>query len=184
MRVAKFDAADVTVSAGRYTWHDNGEVPPLRPHTLSIRALEDGKRSEPADLQGHRHEVVGKWLLPIPAGDIAPVLLDGTAVAGYVHTARRATYETLTGPSVDIIYDANPGRTGSFEGVISERTPDVWAAVDSLNALRSSPTQLAQMVWGSQSIRARIVDPDATSDDEISPTNLLHRVRFSFVQVD
>lgn len=172
-------AEDITLAGGVYTWTDSGQVSPLRPHTLTVRALEGSQVSEPASVT-HTHTVTGVWLLP---DDGSPISLNGTAVSGFANTSRYARYTPLQGAPVDVIYEANPGRMGAFAGTV-DSTEDVWAVLDEIERLRSSRTRFAQLVWGSQSIRVRLVDPDATSADHILPNNLAHDVRFEFVEVD
>ena len=172
------DAADITASGGVYEWVDSGQVSPLRPHSLGVRALEGDQVSVAATVT-QTHTVSGVWLIP---DDTDPIRLNGTAVGGFANTSRRATYEPLVGPTIDVIYDANPGRVGAFSGSVDSRQ-DVWAALDAIEALRSSRTKRAQLVWGSQSIRVRVTDPDATSAETILKRNLEHDVRFGFVQV-
>lgn len=172
-------ADEITLSGGVYSWTDSGQVSPLRPHTLAVRALEGSKVTEPAT-RVHTHTVKGVWLIP---DDGDPIRLNGTAVSGFANTSRYARYTPLQGPPVDVIYDPNPGRVGAFSGTVDSRQ-DVWAALDQIEALRRSRTRFAQLIWGSQSIRVRLVDPDATSADSILPTNLEHDVRFEFVEVD
>ena len=185
-QVARVDAADVSVSAGFYEWTDRGQVPGMRPRDLWVRAVEGVDRSEPAMDYDHSHDVIGFWVLPEDSE--ATIVLDGTAVGGFGHAGRRAVYDMLVGPSKAIIYDANPGMTGAFEGSVStaygRSEAEVWQALDDLDALRSSRTGLAQLVWGSQSIAARVEDPTWMPSDELLATNLLHVVRFGLVQVD
>ncbi len=178
--VERLEPEDVAVSAGVYTWTDAGQVSPLRPHTLKVRAVEGEEKSAGAAYD-RTHTVAGVWLIPTD-GD--PVKLLGTAVSEFARADRVATYTPLVGGDVDVIYD-RLGRAGTFVGgVDAERMGEaaVWAALDTIEALRLSPTRRARMVWGSQSIMVRLRDPDATSHDEITPTNLKHVVRFGFVQ--
>lgn len=176
--VARVEPSDLTVDGGYYEYVDSGQVPPLRPHVLGVRAVDGDTRSAPVVVE-FAHTVEGVWLLH---ATIPPMVFAGTPVSGFVATDRRARYEPLFGPPVDVIYDWT-GRTGSFAGFVSTRTPDVWGTLDSVDALRMSRDRNVRMVWGSQSITARIVDPDATSSDDIQAGNLLHDVRFEFVQV-
>lgn len=180
--VARLEPADITIAGGVYTWLDSGHVAPLRTHELSVRAVDNNVRSNAA-LLSSRHVVKGVWLLPDDPA-IKPFVLDGTAVGGFVRNDRRATYEPLAGPPVDIIYDWT-GFSGAFEGSIDARDGEdrVWAIVDAINTLGESPVRTARMVWGSQSLTVRIVDPSVTSADDILPNNLNHVVRFGFVQV-
>ncbi len=178
--VKRLDAADVTVSGGFYTWNDNGEIPPLEPHALSVCALEDGLSSLPVERHDQSHLVEGVWVLP--TGDTGEFFVNGTGVEGFVETERRATFEPLVGPPIDIIYDSNPGRTGNMPGTIDSRQ-DVWEVKRRIKALRKARDREARLVWGSESILARIVDPDVSPSPEILPSTLTHDVRFGFVQV-
>lgn len=172
-------ADDVTFSSGIYTWQDHGEIPGLRQHTLGVQALEGSEVSVAATV-AHTSTAEGVWLLP---DDTDPIHLDGTAVSGFTNVGRYATYQPVIGPPVEVIYDPNPGRVGTFTGTISDFRQDVWATLDAIEALRGSRTRRARLVWGSQSIRVRVIDPDATSADDIQPNTLRHVVRFDFVEV-
>lgn len=177
----RLDPSEVNVIAGFYDFLDSGEVQPLRPHDLWVKAVEGQGSSEPTVRRDQSHAVSGLWIIP-DGGE--PIVVQGTEVGGFIETERRATFEPLRGPSIDIIYDANPGRTGNFVGVVSTAYgTDVWAMLDRLKALRQSPTRLARMVWGSQTMKVRIVDPDFSSAPGILPATLEHDVRFGFVQV-
>jgi hypothetical protein len=179
--IARLDPEDVTVDAGIYTWTDSGEIPPLRERTLRVRAVEGTKKSGGARVD-QAHTVSGVWLLPEDT-DTALVLA-GTAVEGFTRTDRVATYTPLKGPEVDVIYDTPP-RSGTFEGVVDTTLDqDVWEVLDAIEELRKSSNRKARMVWGSQSARVRLRDPDATSHSEINAENLMHVVRFGFVEVD
>lgn len=177
--VERVEADEVMVNAGVYTWVDRAHVPPLRPHTLAVRALRDGERSAAVEAEDVQVVVEGVWLLPETVDH--PIVLAGTAVAGFAASDRVATYEPLHGGPVDIVYGWT-GRVGTFEGWIDHRQ-DVWADVDAIEELRTSHNRLARMVWGSQSITVRVRHPDVTSSDEILPENLEHVVRFGFVEV-
>lgn len=182
--VARLEPEDVAVSAGVYSWTDSGEVSPLRPHTLSVRAVDGNERSVAASVVDRSHVVKGMWLLPVDddgRSDGEPMMFAGTPVGGFVNVGRHAVFQPHVGPPVYITYDANPGRTGVFQGSIDARQ-DVWAVVDQVEALKTSRRRLARMVWGSQSILARVLDADATSADGILPSNLEHDVSFTFVQ--
>ena len=182
--VARLEPEDVTVDAGTYSWTDLGTVPPLRPHTLAVRAVEAGAgRSTAATYADPGEELHAVWLIP-EADGIDPVALSGTAVSSFERKDHTATYVTHEGDEVDIIY-GTPPRTGRFEGQVHSGSPqDVWTSLDQLELLRKSRNRMAQLVWGSKSVRARIRDVDATPADEILPGNLLHAVRFGFVEVD
>jgi hypothetical protein len=175
--VKRLEPEDVEETGGVYTWTDSGEVSPLRPHTLGVRAI-DGVDTTAAATQSRAHKVTGVWLLPAE-GD--PIQLRGRSVGEFVRTDRVATYAPLKGPEVDVIYDYT-GRAGSFSGGIDSRD-DVWNVVDRIEALSTSRRRTARMVWGSQSITVRIADLDVTPDDSMESGNLRHKVRFRFVQV-
>ncbi len=178
----RLDPSEVNVIGGFYDFLDSGEVQPLRPHDLWVKALDGGQSSAPAVRRDQSHTVEGLWLLPDDGTE--PIVLQGTEVGGFVETDRRATFSPLRGPDIDIIYDTNPGRTGNFEGVISTlHGTDVWASIDRIKALRKSSTRLVRMVWGSQTMRVRVVDLDVTSSPDILSHTLTHIVRFGFVQV-
>lgn len=178
--VARLEPEDVEADAGTYTYVDDGLVSPLQPHTLAVLAVEDGEVSTPAEQTDHVHEVEGVWLLPFD-GD--PIRLSGTAVGDFVNIDRRARYETLVGPPVDIIYDPNPGRTGVFSGNVHSAQPEnVWTTLRRIEALKLSRRRRARLVWGSQSIVVRVLDPDGTSSQDILPSNAMHNVRFEFVE--
>lgn len=177
--IARVDGEDITPSVGVYEWTDNGEVAPLRPHKLEVRAVRGNARSGPSNARNHSHVVEGVWLLPDRGG--RAIQLSGTAVSGFAKSDRVATYTPLTGPEIDIVYDWT-GRVGTFEGVIDDRQ-DVWADLTAIEELRTSRNRRARLVWGSQSILVRVKDLDATSSDEILPENLEHVVRFGFVEV-
>lgn len=176
--VRRLDASEVTANAGTYTWRDKGQIVPSRTHSYTVRAVEGTARSLPARLT-KTHDVEGVWIIP-DNGD--PILLDEGDVAGWGTREKRATFETQVGPDVDVIYDSNPGRTGSFEGLIGadwEREP-VWDVVDRLKALREPGNRLCQLVWPGASIRVRLSEVDVTPATEFNPTNLRHVVRFEF----
>lgn len=176
--IERLEPEDVTLNAGVYSWEDYGQISPLRPHKLRVRALEGEETTDGASLNNRTYNMRGVWLLP-PDGD--PVKLAGTVVGGFSRADRVATYVPLQGPEIDIIYDTPP-RTGTFEGTI-DRNQDVWGAIAEINRLRASKTRKARLVWGSDSILVRLRDPDALPHEEINEANLLHYVRFGFVQI-
>lgn len=179
VEVARLEPEDVEVDGGVYSWTDSGEVQPLRPHTLGVVAVEGVETSEPVTLE-HSHTVHGFWLLPDDGSD--PVVLDGTAVEGFAQTDSVATYTTLEGREVDIVY-GRPGFVGTFEGQVWDNgKQDVWAALDAVEELRRSHTRAARVVWGSRTMMARIRSPHSTPSGEILPNNLLHAVRLGVVQ--
>lgn len=181
--VARLEPEDVTAVAGDYSWTDNGLVPPLRPHQLRVRAIEAGAASTPATHADPGEEQHSVWLLP-EADGIDPVALSGTAVSSFARKDHAATYVTHDGEEIDVVY-GTPARTGRFEGQVhSGSVQDVWDSLDALELLRKSRNRMVQLVWGSKSVRARIRDVDATPADEILAGNLLHAVRFGFVEVD
>ncbi len=186
--VARVPAAEVSVISGRYTWTDNGEIPPMRPADLKVRALEGDLRSAPAVVSNHVHQVQGFCWLPANLEGrgvgAEPIVLQGTPVRDFANVGRYATYEVMKGPTIDIVTDPNPGMTGIFNGSVSTAYgTDVWATLDAVEDLRNSQTRLARQVWGSRSILVRVADPDSVPDDEILPSNLIHRVSGRFVQV-
>lgn len=181
--VARLEPEDVTVVAGDYSWTDNGLVPPLRPHQLRVRAVEAGEVTTPATYADAGEELHGVWLLP-EADGIDAVALSGTAVSSFARKDHAATYVTHDGEEIDVVY-GTPARSGRFEGQVhSSSAQDVWDSLDALELLRKARNRMAQLVWGSKSVRARIRDVDATPADEILAGNLLHVVRFAFVEVD
>lgn len=178
--VERIPGDELTPSGGVYTWTDAGHVPPMRPHTLGVRAANNGNRSTAATTAHAGHTVKGLWLLH---DDIDPVQLSGESVGGWTHSDRVATYAPLNGPEVDVIY-GHVGRVGTFEGSVDSRQDDVWATLDRLHELRTSKVRTVRMVWGSESVNVRLRDVSPTPDDKILPNNLLHVVRFGFVEVD
>lgn len=182
--VARIDAADITtVGGGVYSWTDNGEITPLRPHaTLKIRAVESGGRSTAASVANFTHKVKGVWVLPDDT-TIAPFMVDGAQLGNAVRTDYRDEQTTSTGRIVDIIY-GNPGRVLPFEGSIDARNgaTALWTKVAAIEALRDSKIRTGRLVWGSQSAKGRFRDVDVTSDDNLLPNMLQHKVRFSFVE--
>lgn len=172
---------EVTVDAGVYSWTDNGQVAPYRPHQLRVRAVEDGQRSTPATHNDVGTPAEGVWVLP-EADGIDPIVFDGNSIGGFARNDFRATYVNSEGEEIDILY-GTPPRTGTFEGWIDSRQ-DVWEALDNVELLRRSRNRMAQIVWGSQSVRARVRDPDGTPADDFLEENQRHVARFGFVQVD
>lgn len=178
--LARLDAEDVTVvGAGTYTYTDNGLVAPLRPQHLTVHAVEGSASSVGTTYYHDGHTVEGLWLLP---DGIDPILCDGTAVGDFAGSDRSATYTPLSGPDVEIVYDWN-GITGAFTGSVDNRDGDVWDTLARIEALRTSRNRIVRMVWGSESIAARISDLSAVPAEEITESNLLHVVRFRFTQV-
>lgn len=183
--IARLDPEDVDASGGSYTWVDNGDVAPMRPHELGVRAIDNGtsKRGPAATTYGWTHEVEGVWVLPDDPS-IAPIQLAGGAVGDWARTDYRATYTTSTGVQVDIIY-GRPGRTGALAATIDSTDGDdaLWATHDAVEALAASKVRTARLVWASRSIPVRLLDVDVTPSDEFLPSNLEHVVRFNFVEV-
>ena len=182
--VARLDPTDddngLELDGGTWRWTDNGEIPPYRPHTLGVRALDGGARSAPAFFEAASHEVTGVWLLPDAAD---PIVLAGTAIESFAQSDRVATYTPLVGPEIDVVYDYE-GLKGDFEGTVDAYSnDDVWAALAQIETLRTSPVRTAQMVWGSKSIRVRIRNPHSVPSPDFLPSNLQHLVRFGFVEV-
>ena len=178
--LVRIDGDDIAPVAGVYTYTDNGEVSPLRPQDLKVRAVRANKRSNAATLADWSHEVAGVWLLP-ENGD-EPVQLAGVAVDDFSQSDRVATYEPMVGQPVDIIYD-HVGMAGSFQGAVDARQ-DVWAALDTIESLRTAKARTVQLVWGSRSMRVRLRQVSHTPASDIMPNNLFHHVRFSFTEVD
>lgn len=178
--IVRLDADDVMASGGYYTWRDRGEVAPMRPRNLSVRAIEGQDRSRPAVLPSHVHNVDGVVLLL--DDDSEPIFIKGKEVAGFVRNDFRSTYVTAEGEEIDITYGM-PGRTIPFEGTIdSYGKQDVWQLIDRIEAAKVSRTRMARVVWGSQTAYGRLRDPDATSHPDIKPSNLKHLVRFNLYQ--
>lgn len=176
---ARVDAEDVEASGGVYEWIDSGQVSPLRPHTLSVVVLESGEASEPVTVTDWSHIVEGVWLLP---EDEEPIVLAGTAVGGFARADSVATYTTLPGDQVDVFY-GHPGLADNFVGSVDSSDPDVWGTLDRIEALKAARNRQVRMVWGSHSMLVNLRDVTALAADDILPSNLLHNVRFGFVQV-
>jgi hypothetical protein len=181
--LARLEPEDVEVSGGTYTWTDAGEPSPLRPHTLKVRAVEGTDKSAAAT-QTRAHTVEGVWLLP-EEGD--PIYLAGGEVGDFAAVDNSATYRTLNGKEVDIIY--GPGLlTGTFSGGVSTESrsaDDVWATLDRIDELASANSRRVRMVWGSRSILVDLRSPHHAPHAAMHrrPHRLQHRGSFGFVQV-
>jgi hypothetical protein len=177
---ARLDSDDWTVSAGVYTWTDNGLARPYRVHHYNIRALESGVRSHASPTVDYTPKPEGVWLL-YEGHD--PVVFDGTVVP-FVKNDRRATYKPVnTGDDVDIVY-AFEGISGDFSGFLIEDTDvDVFASVDVLEDLRKDVYATPQLVWASESIPVTVRNLSPLPDgDTFDDTTLQHAVSFNFTQ--
>ena len=181
--LARLEPEDVAVDAGIYTWTDRGEVAPLRSHELRVRAVEGADKSPGAVIE-RTHRVEGVWLLP---EDDDPIYLAGGEVGDFGSTDNSATYRTLDGTEIDIIY----GRgllTGTFSGGISTETrsaDEVWETLDRIDRLAASTARRVRMVWGSRSILVDLRSPHHAPHVAMHtrPHALPHRAAFGFVQV-
>lgn len=180
--VERVDPADISIVGGVYTYTDQGWVTPLRPQSLTVRAVELSKRSAASNTVTYSHVVKGVWLIPTDGSDV--IVLSGTAVENINRADHAATYQLQDGSTVEIIY-GRPGLNGSLELSVSSRD-DAFAMLDALDALTADTTAVpvVQMVWGSRSIRARITSPHHVPSPDITASNLLHIVRFGFVEED
>lgn len=176
--VVRLEPEDVTESGGTYSWTDYGILPPLRLHTVSVVAVDNGGKKTPPASLNHQFTVKGVWIVPQDGG--TPVQLNGGDVASWVTTDARATYETVTGGQHDVFYGYR-ARSGVFEGTLDARDEDVWASLRRLEDFRVDRVEVFQLVWGSQTIGVRLRDVDWTSSTAILPNTLEHIVRFGFV---
>ena len=171
---------DVEVNAGTYTYVDRGEVAPMRVHELSLKVKDGEDVSGPTRLDDHSHQVKGVWLIPETG---QPIQLAGTAVGDFSRADSVATYTTLPGEQVDVFY-GHPGITGTFQGFLDSRTPDLWDTIEQVKDLARRRRRQVRMVWGSESMLVNLRNVSVVPADDILPSNLLHNVRFEFTQVD
>jgi hypothetical protein len=180
--IERLEPDDVSVNAGVYTWTDSGQVQPMRPHQLRVRGVEGDETTAPATIATYAHNVVGVWLIP-EGGE--PIYLAGGEVGDFAAADNSATYRTLDGKEIDIIY--GPGLlTGTFSGGVSTESrsaDEVWTTLDRIDALAAASARRVRMVWGSRSILVDLRSPHHAPHDTMRPHNLRHRGAFGFVQV-
>lgn len=177
---ARLDADDWTLSAGVYTWIDNGLSKPYKAHHFNIRAIESGVRSQPSAEVVFTSQPEGVWLL-YEGHD--PVVFDGV-VTPFTQEDRRAVYELLNvGEDVDVVY-AFEGVSGDFAGSLIEASDvDVLASVDVLNDLREDVYATPQLVWATKSIPITVRNLSPLPDGEMFNNDTLqHAVSFAFSQ--
>jgi hypothetical protein len=182
--VRRVDASEVTVNAGHYSFLDAGEVQPLRQHSYAVLAIDDGVASEAVWTSHGSHVVRGFWILD-PSGEREPIVLEGTEVGGIDRGDQVATYTTVEGEEVDLIY-GRPGYRGEFSGsvsVVHDRDgAGVWAVLDEVDALIDDLTRVRRLVWGSRTIMARLRSPSWGPGSSILPHNLSHDVKFGLIE--
>lgn len=186
MTLLRVDAADVDPVGGWYTYTDQGQVPPLRTNSLRVRATDtDGGRSAPSNAVTKQHTVIGVVLVPLDGGET--ITLAETSVEGIARADRFERYEMQDGTTADILYGQGP-LAGALDLSTSAHASaaDTYSLLDRFDALTSDERVIprVQLVWGSRSIRARILSPHHVPSPDILPNNNLHRVRFEFVQED
>lgn len=174
-QVAILDPDDVTADAGTYTWRDSGQIPPLRPIQVSVRAVENGDRSEPVYAEA-RTEVGLTWLI----SDRGTVALYGLPdwADSVQRTDQRASYQTIGGGQVDVVYSIGI-LNGRFEGATAGTTDDQWDDMAVLADMAAHPEEPVRMVWGSSSELVQLSNVTVLPSSATRLPNLVaHGVRF------
>lgn len=176
--VQRLDDDDWDVSAGTYTWTDNGLATPFVAEHWTVRAVESGVRSLASTAVTYTSRILGVWLVP---DDMDPISLETKAsIDQFTSVDRRAIYKPLNrGTDVSIVYGFE-GAAGTFTGLVSSRQ-DQATAVVRLQTLRTQVLARPRLVWGVSvpvEVRNLKVLPAADSIEAQAAWN----VSFDFIQ--
>lgn len=182
--VHRLEPADVDVSAGTYTFTDQGNTQPYVSTAYTVRAIDAGSRSPASNTVNYTSRVEGFWVIPEDV-TIAPFLFDGPGVDTFVKKDRRASFQPINVPTnVDYVYGFE-GSSGSFEGqfdIDNPTTSNIADALDRIDAVRKAVTDRPRLVWGTTSIRAQLSDFYAEPASDMLPENMNHTVRLTFIE--
>lgn len=182
--VRRVTSGECEVSGGVYTFTDAGEVQPMRPHVLTVVAVESGQASPPSPEFASRHVVTGFWVLH-PEKAAPAVVLDDTPFESIGRADQTATYTILNGDEVDVVY-GRPGYKGDLKFSVStayDRQGDgVWEALDVMDDLVDDLNRTRRIVWGSRTMMARFRSPGHVPAADMLDSNKKHIVIFGIVQ--
>jgi hypothetical protein len=175
----RLDLADTSVVGTTYTYADPDVVSPNTSHSWTVRAIVNNIQGPASNTVQTTTALDGVWLISSVGG----VCIRGTqGMGGWRRNDRAAVYRPTWSPVPVVVYDAQEGLAGDFEGpLLDEPGLTVEQALDRLDAMKADPTTPVWLVADRAATPVWLLNltagPDPDADGEIQS-----RVSFSYVQ--